>query len=212
MKVALYREYLLLKGDRKLKDILIYFLVYFGMVLALLSFIKSSGSIAFIFAFMTGILSNIYNIDDKNGTLAVLRTMPIKSYKYVIARYITIIIAYLIIIFLFIFAHKIATVFFGINMLNDFYKSINIVMIAIFILTMFHVPGYFAFGAKGMAILLYLFLVTTIVIGLVLGLYFGFLSKLEYINNYFVFAIILCLVSALLSILVSNTIVKNKDL
>lgn len=212
MKVAIYREYLLLKGDRKLKDILIYFLVYFGMVLAVITFTKNSSSISFLFAIMIGILSGIYNTDEKNGTLAVFRTMPIKSYKYVIARYITVIIAYLVMTFLFILAQKVAEIFFGVNMSNDFYEFINILILVEFILTMFYVPGYFAFGAKGIGILLYLFIITFVIIGLCMIFYFGQFYKTVNINNYFAFSTIVCLVFVLLSILVSNAIVKNKDL
>lgn len=210
MKEALYREYLLLLEDKKITSFIKNILLVFFIATALIVIIKNQSILAFVIAITIGQITSVFTKDDKNGSLAILKTMPIKSYKYIIARYISVFTLFVGIVIILTLSESLAGVITNIDLSSEdeFLKFLNIFVILVLI--NIYIPGYYKFGSKSFK--------TLLLIGFGAAAAFGITYYIAYnshIMNYsynILIAIGIIIVVTAISILLSIRNFKNRDL
>ncbi len=210
MKEALYREYLLLLEDKKINSFIKNILIVFFIATALIVIMKNQSILAFVIAITIGQITSVFTKDDKNGSLAILKTMPIKSYKYIIARYISVFTLFVGIVIILTLSESLAGVITNIDLSSEdeFLKFLNIFVILVLI--NIYIPGYYKFGSKSFK--------TLLLIGFGAAAAFGITYYIAYnshIMNYsynILIAIGIIIVVTTISILLSIRNFKNRDL
>lgn len=210
MKEALYREYLLLLEDKKINSFIKNILIFFFIATALIVIMKNQSILAFVIAITIGQITSVFTKDDKNGSLAILKTMPIKSYKYIIARYISVFTLFVGIVIILTLSESLAGVITNIDLSSEdeFLKFLNIFVILVLI--NIYIPGYYKFGSKSFK--------TLLLIGFGAAAAFGITYYIAYnshIMNYsynILIAIGIIIVVTTISILLSIRNFKNRDL
>lgn len=210
MKEALYREYLLLLEDKKINSFIKNILIVFFIATALIVIMKNQSILAFVIAITIGQITSVFTKDDKNGSLAILKTMPIKSYKYIIARYISVFTLFVGIVIILTLSESLAGVITNIDLSSEdeFLKILNIFVILVLI--NIYIPGYYKFGSKSFK--------TLLLIGFGAAAAFGITYYIAYnshIMNYsynILIAIGIIIVVTTISILLSIRNFKNRDL
>lgn len=210
MKEALYREYLLISENKKISSLIKYILIVLFIATLLIVITKNQSLIAFVIAMTIGQLTTVFARDDKNGTLAILKTMPIKPYKYVLARYISVFVLFIGVVLILLISENLAGVISNIDASaeDEFYKAL--IIFIVIVLINIYIPGYYKFGANSFKLIVLIALGTAFSVFIIYLIAFN----ANMINNSYniLIAIVSAVIITAISILLSVKSFKNRDL
>lgn len=211
MKTAIYREYLCLRQNKSLKDIIKAAAIFLILVVILTAVTKSSIALPFTIALNVGMLSNLFTRDFDDGSIATLRMMPINPKNYVIARYITAFLSFAFVTLVIIFTEYIVGQFITLDALDI---SERVIMyVAPLFLVVALIPGYYGFGPKGAGLFIYLIIATILTIAILFPIMFSNIERYGYLPTFkIIFLIIFFIVTLFISVSISINIFKTKDL
>ncbi|MGI5949217.1 ABC-2 transporter permease [Peptoniphilus sp.] len=210
MKTAMYREYLCLRQDKSLKDIIKGVAIFLILIVVLTAFTKSSVALPFSIAFNLGMLSNLFTRDFDDGSIATLRTMPINPKNYVIARYITAFLTFALITLVILLTEHVVGLFIDVDPL-DISERVIMYVVPLFLVVAL-IPGYYGFGPKGVGLMIYIIITTILIFAILSPIMFYNFEKYEYLPTYkIIILIVLFIVALFVSVSVSINTFKTKD-